>query len=47
VLEDALALTCCLCGSDAVFTAEEIRGGNFSDITEIVIQKSSEPADKN
>lgn len=47
VLEDALALTCCMCGSDAVFTAEELRDGNSSDITEIVIQKSSEPADKN
>lgn len=48
VLEDALILECCTCGAAATFTADEIRNGNFSDASEIVIKKSTESAkDKN
>lgn len=48
VLEDELILECCMCGATISFTADEIRNGHFSDITEIVIQKGSEAAkDKN
>lgn len=39
VLENELILECCTCGGDAVFTADEIRNGNFSQVTEIVIRK--------
>ena len=37
VLSDALVLTCSICGAEAVFTADDIRNGNFSEIAEIVI----------
>ena len=37
VLSDALVLTCCMCGAEAVFTADDIRNGNFSEIAEIII----------
>ncbi len=37
VLSEALVLTCCMCGAEAVFTADDIRNGNFSEIAEIVI----------
>ena len=48
VLEDELVLECCMCGATVSFTADEIRNGNFSDISEIEIQKSPESAkDKN
>lgn len=48
VLEDELVLECCMCGASVSFTADEIRNGNFSDITEIVIKRSNEAAkDKN
>ncbi len=39
VLEDEIILQCCKCGADASFRADEIRNGNFSEITEIAIQK--------
>ena len=42
VLENELILECCMCGGDAVFTADEIRNGNFSEITEIVIRKKED-----
>ncbi len=42
VMENELILECCTCGGDAVFTADEIRNGHFSDITEIVIPKRDE-----
>lgn len=42
VLEDELILECCMCGNTISFTADEIRSGKFSDITEITID-SDEP----
>lgn len=42
VLEDEIILECCMCGADATFRANEIRNGNFSEITEIVIQGSDD-----
>jgi len=42
VLENELILECCVCGSCASFTADEIRNGNFSDIAELVISKNTE-----
>lgn len=44
VLEDELILECCMCGATLSFTADEIRSGHFSDITEIVINQHHEPA---
>ncbi len=41
VLEDELILKCCDCGSKASFTADEIRNGNFSKVTKIMISKSN------
>ncbi len=48
VLEDELILECCMCETSVSFTADEIRSGSFSDISEIVIKKNTESAkDKN
>lgn len=46
VLENELILECCNCGGEAVFTADEIRNGHFSEVTEIVIQKAETPDKK-
>ena len=43
VLENELILECCMCGGDVSFTADEIRNGNFSEVTEIVIRKNDDP----
>jgi len=40
VLENGIVLECCTCGAKAVFTADDIRQENFSDITEILIRKN-------
>ncbi len=48
VLEDEIVLQCCNCGADATFHADEIRNGNFSEITQIVIpQKDDGENEKN
>lgn len=41
VLENGIVLECCKCGATAFFTADDIRKENFSDITEILISKST------
>lgn len=41
VLEDEIILECCMCGGHISFTADEIRNGQFSDITEITIEKNT------
>ncbi len=46
VLEDELILECCMCGGSAIFTADEIRNGHFSEVTEIVIQKGDTADEK-
>lgn len=40
VSENEIILVCCRCGASVAFTADEIRRENFSDISEIYIQKS-------
>lgn len=47
VLENELVLECCMCGGNVSFTADEIRNGHFSEVTEIVIQKSADEDKKN
>lgn len=47
VLEEELVLQCCMCGASASFTADEIRNGHFSEVTEIVIQSTEKDDEKN